>query len=310
MLVALIVLALATAGTALAVRSVAVSWQPLIVLAAFAHYALWAAYAAVVAALLAHLRVLAVIAAALAAVTLLVQVPALVDRQRPADGPRIVVVQANLRVGNADPAALVRLVRERHVDVLATEELTDAEQARLIAAGLTRALPHRFTAPLPGGGGGLGMWSRYPIRARHNLPRYRLGVLTAQLQVPGAKSVHLAAVHLLPPYPYPFTTWQHEIAAVRSVMQAGRGPAVIAGDFNATVDNAQLRRLLDHGFDDAAEASGSGYLPTYPTDRWLPPVLGLDHVLVRSLTADGVRTLTLPGSDHRAVLALLRLPHA
>jgi endonuclease/exonuclease/phosphatase (EEP) superfamily protein YafD len=80
---------------------------------------------------------------------------------------------------------------------------------------------------------------------------------------------------------------------------------VVAGDFNATVDHAQFRDLLDHGYADAAESSGAGYLPTYPTDRWYGPLIGIDHVLFRGMQADSADTYDLPGSDHRAVLARL-----
>ena len=47
-------------------------------------------------------------------------------------------------------------------------------------------------------------------------------------------------------------------------------------------------------------------IPTYPADSLLPPVLTIDHVLVGSRwRATDVRTLSVPGSDHRAVLARL-----
>ena len=83
------------------------------------------------------------------------------------------------------------------------------------------------------------------------------------------------------------------------------GPVIVPGDFNATVDHAQFRDLLGGGFDEGALDSGAGYLPTYPTDRWYPPLLGIDHVLSRGLWAESARTYDLPGSDHRALLVRL-----
>jgi endonuclease/exonuclease/phosphatase (EEP) superfamily protein YafD len=82
---------------------------------------------------------------------------------------------------------------------------------------------------------------------------------------------------------------------------------IAAGDFNATTDHAQFRRLLAHGYADAAQQSGAGYLPTYPNDRWYGPLIGIDHVLLRGgVGAADVRTLGVRGSDHRALLARLR----
>ena len=103
--------------------------------------------------------------------------------------------QANLGVGHADPDALVRLVRDHRVRLLATEELTDAEEQRLTASGLSTLLPYHFTAPLPDGGGGLGIWSRYPLTLEHNLPGYELGVLTRGSSARGAPFTAVA-VHL------------------------------------------------------------------------------------------------------------------
>ena len=48
----------------------------------------------------------------------------------------------NCRYGRADAENIVRLVRERHIDVLALEELTDELVERLSHAGLNALLPY------------------------------------------------------------------------------------------------------------------------------------------------------------------------
>ncbi|MFD3812271.1 hypothetical protein [Rhodococcus sp. NPDC058639] len=60
-------------------------------------------------------------------------------------------------------------------------------------------------------------------------------------------------------------------------------------------------------FDDAAEQVGAGHLRTYPTGKRIPPVVGIDHILVAGGSATEVETVSVPGSDHRAVVAQLRL---
>jgi endonuclease/exonuclease/phosphatase family metal-dependent hydrolase len=87
---------------------------------------------------------------------------------------------------------------------------------------------------------------------------------------------------------------------------------VLAGDFNATLDHAELRRLLDRGYRDAAEQAGVALRPTWPGDRALiPTVVTIDHVLAdRRIRVVSVRTVAIPGSDHRGVLADLLLPDA
>jgi endonuclease/exonuclease/phosphatase (EEP) superfamily protein YafD len=83
----------------------------------------------------------------------------------------------------------------------------------------------------------------------------------------------------------------------------------VAGDFNATLDNRELRRLLDRGCADAAERAGAGLRATCsPRPRRALPIV-IDHVLVdRRVRVRHVTVEDIPGSDHRAVIAELTLP--
>ncbi len=58
---------------------------------------------------------------------------------------------------------------------------------------------------------------------------------------------------------------------------------------------------------DTAEQVGAGLLFTYPTDKRIPPLVGIDQILVAGGRATSVETVTLPGSDHRAVVAQIQL---
>ncbi len=300
-------LALIVTAVALLARTIDSTWQPAIVTAAFAHQLLWAAPVAFV--LLAAVRrwYATGVAVLLLALAVLSQLPLYVGADAPAGGTRLTVLQANLKVGAADAGALVRTVRREHVDVLFTEELTTSERTRLIAAGLGRTLRYRYDAVLAGGGGGLGIWSRYPLSGGRNLPNYRLGVLTATVMLPGGRTTTVVAVHLLPPYPYPSHIWAGEIRRLRTLLDRTAGSALVGGDFNSTTDNARFRDLLGHGYADAVEHVGAGYLPTYPTDRFTGPLIAIDHVLTRDADALDARTVSLPRSDHRGLLVHLRL---
>jgi endonuclease/exonuclease/phosphatase family metal-dependent hydrolase len=104
--------------------------------------------------------------------------------------------------------------------------------------------------------------------------------------------------------------WRRDL---RALPASGSGPPrLLAGDFNATLDHAELRRLLDRGYRDAAEQAGVALRPTWPGDRALiPTVVTIDHVLAdRRIRVISVRTVAIPGSDHRGVLADLLLPDA
>jgi endonuclease/exonuclease/phosphatase (EEP) superfamily protein YafD len=303
-----VLLVISLAGVLL--HAVAWRWQPLVVAASMAHYVMLAVAPGVLLAMLARRWIMVAASVLLIAAVAAVQLPPLIASTPPRDFATLTVLQANLHVGSADAGALVQLLAAHRVDLLATEELTTAEQQRLVAAGLQRRLPYRYTAPLPDGGGGLGIWSRYPLSGGRNLAGYELGVLDADVAMPRGLRLRFVAVHLLPPYPYAPGEWLAESARLRDHL-AGLGSSVlVAGDFNATVDHAQFRRLVRDGYVDAADQAGAGYLPTYPTDRWTGPLIAIDHVLTRGGVATSMSTVSLPGSDHRGLLVRVALPRA
>lgn len=300
-------LALGVAVHVIALREVSWSWQPAIVLAAFTPY--FAATAAVLAIALFALRRrwdglgLAIIATVL---LIIFEAPLFVgpsDHPGPGAGAPLHVLQANLRIGSADAGHLVGLVTHNRVDVLTTEELTPAELDRLDAAGIASVLPYRFVNPQVGGTG-VGIFSRYPLSNEvYNGRDFYLGLETASVAGP-AGPVALIAVHLTPPWPFPSWHWVGEIKRLGEMIRQvpTNENLVVSGDFNATFDNAQFRALLSGPVRDAAEASGAGLLRTYPADRFFPPLIGIDHVLTRNLTAQSVHTVALTGSDHRGLL--------
>ncbi|HEY2794073.1 MAG TPA: endonuclease/exonuclease/phosphatase family protein, partial [Micromonosporaceae bacterium] len=77
-------------------------------------------------------------------------VPRAVGEPDPGTGPHLRVMSSNMKLGGADPAEIVRLVRTHHIDLLAVEEYTPDAEDRLYAAGLTALLPFSATNPVPG----------------------------------------------------------------------------------------------------------------------------------------------------------------
>ena len=105
----------------------------------------------------------------------------------------------------------------------------------------------------------------------------------------------------------------HRALAARHARAAGREQGslrLLAGDFNATLDHADLRDLLDRGYRDAAEQAGVGLRPTWPAGKdLLPALVTIDHVLAdRRVRVISARSVAIPGSDHRGVLTELLLP--
>ena len=225
---------------------------------------------------------------------------------------RLRVATVSMRLGRADPDAVVALVVAHRVDVLAVQELTPESGMALRAAGIGDELPHshvigaRDGSP-PAAGGGL--WTRWPLLERFAVPG-RFEQPAARMAVPGAPDVEVTAVHTTPPSTSPQSVrrWTADLADLPAP-----GPGVLrvlAGDFNATLDHAALRRVVATGYRDAAVAVGRALRATWAPLRSPQPRLTLDHVLVDPQV--GVASLALvpvPGSDHRALVAELVLPH-
>ena len=228
------------------------------------------------------------------------------------DGPALRVVSLNMLHGRADAAAVVDLARRSGADVLALMEVTPEAVSALQDAGVTELLPHGHVVPAgpgrpPGGGGAL--WTRLEVRERTVVPG-RFGQPAARLAVPGAPDVEVTAVHTHPPTASPAQVrrWEEDL---RLLPDPEPGVLrVLAGDYNATPDHAAFRRLLRRGWVDAAQATGRPR-PTWAPVRLGRPRLVLDHVLVDPRVAVGSLTVVhVPGSDHRALVAELRLPAA
>jgi endonuclease/exonuclease/phosphatase (EEP) superfamily protein YafD len=230
-----------------------------------------------------------------------------------AAGPQLRVMQANIFLGRADPAALVARVRAERIDVLTVSELTDEAVPALAAAGIGDELPHAFLRSRPGGGG-VGIYARYPLSDGELLPGFELHNVRANVAAPGAAPLRVYALHLLPPFPEPPWRWAAEVDRLAEVLALEDRPLVIGADVNATYDHKRFRDLLagsrhpgSPGLSDAAVVTGAGIVPTYPVGRRTPPLLAIDRILTRGATPLSFRRVGIAGSDHHGVISDISL---
>lgn len=247
-------------------------------------------------------RLAALVALVAAAAMVAVIVPRVVSDPAADGGTALRVLSSNL-FGRADPAAVVDMVTRLDVDVLSALELRPGQVALLEAAGLGRLLPYTVLEEAEGPAGS-GIYSRYPLTkidglftpVGHNMPAARVALPSGPVEV--------VAVHPNPPLPRLYDEWNVSLAALPDAAP-GR---ILAGDFNASLDHHAFRALLDRGYTDAAAQVGKGLVPTWPRGRAIPPIITIDHILVdRSIGVRRVEVLDVPGTDHRAVFAELRI---
>lgn len=244
--------------------------------------------------------------AACAVVVVAVGLPRARAAEQPtAAGPKVRVMSANLLFGKVDADALARLVDRRQPDVLALQELSTPTLRRLRAAGVFDELPYVVRRD-----GSIwndtGIASRWPLK-RVDVPGLPSVYVVADATLPDGRKLRVVSAHPTPPVsPAGQRRWQHWLASVPEPGALRRG--IIAGDFNATVDHAQFRGILDRGWRDVADSLGDGLTPTWDNARRFFPIT-IDHVLIPPGTAARAYAVDeLAGSDHQAITATVVLP--
>lgn len=226
-----------------------------------------------------------------------------------AGGPSIRVMQANLMVGAGDPVSVAGTVRDRSIDVLTVQELTDAAVIGLREQGMDQLLPFQYLVPYETGGGGAGVYSRFPISGERALTGYGPENLSVELDLGLRQPVSLLAVHPGPAYITPPTVWNAELEQLRTDLAsvADRNNVIVSGDFNTTFSHSRFRSLLREGYVDSADRLGTGLVPTYPTDKGYPAIVGIDHILTRGADPTSLERIDIPGSDHHGLVADISL---
>ncbi|MEV4104315.1 endonuclease/exonuclease/phosphatase family protein [Nonomuraea sp. NPDC049649] len=301
-----VVAVLFAAGTA--VRLGGLEFGPLLVpLVSFTPYFAVAALLTLAWALLMRSRAATAILLAVCVCLAWLVIPRAIPSSAPTEGRPLRLLTANLNGGRADAQTVVDLVRELDIDVFSVQELTWSARERLTAAGLKELLPYAVTQPMPRGPEGSGIYARHPLRERSGLFR-RVGhhMPVAQVALPGGAPVEVVVVHPVAPVPWTVDEWEAGLSNLPPAPSDGP-PRVLAGDFNATLDHVVFRRLLATGYTDAAAATGNGLKPTWPM-RALPPLVAISHVLTDARgAAVSTQVHDIPGSDHRALSADLRV---
>lgn len=225
----------------------------------------------------------------------------------------LAVCVANVQADNPDTESVLRSLRACDADVIAVLELTTALRVRL-QAEFAAEYPYFVFEEREPGHFGIGVLSRLPL-CSSAVVNYRLPSVPSievELELQDGRRVHLIATHPRPP----LDGWQHRMrnehldvlaARVAELRLVSQLPVIVLGDLNVTPWSPTFVRFQDRAGLRSVTAGG-GLEPTWYSRPHFLFGLVLDHVL----HTDGIRSLrrsVLPGngSDHRAVLAELRL---
>lgn len=224
-----------------------------------------------------------------------------------ADSDEIVMV-SNLRAGGADPATLVALIKQHHVDTLVLAEVTAEGLAGLDRAGLAQLLPHREGRTAYPYAGTM-VLSRHPLILR-GLGADGGGFYQPIVMVQATHRYLLHAVHTYAPIGRNASLWREQLRALQAWREAQptTETVVMAGDFNASSAMPGFRDIAET-MTDSLRATGAGWVRTWPNESRIPPFVQLDHILARvpgrpdPVVASGIDKVA--NTDHFAVWARL-----
>ena len=213
------------------------------------------------------------------------------------------VLNSNLLLDNDEYEEIQTLVAELEPDIIVLQEYTNNWDTALTSALIE--YPHRATQPSHGVFG-IAIFSKYPLANQqlHTPPTTSMKTLSADIQI-GEKSVTLFAVHPPPPTTTRFFNLRNEsMLEVATLASAIEAPVIMMGDFNATPWTANYSKWLSRGKLHNAR-SGFGFHPTWPRSPWLMRI-PIDHILLnKRIKASEFGSVTLQGSDHRAIWSTL-----
>ncbi len=202
-----------------------------------------------------------------------------------------------------------RAIEAERADVIVLEEVG---RGLPLASGVEQALwlsrrlhmPYTFGSASDDGLWGNAILSRAPITAverhRYGLTQYRKRAAIGVRLETETGEVWVYGTHLASPK----GAGQIRLVQVRELLNFwdGKKPALILGDLNADPDDAALNALRAAGFQDAGRSLGPEGFTSQDHRR-------IDYVLTTpDVTVEEVHIPSGWASDHRAVVARLRLP--
>lgn len=261
----------------------------------------------IIAGITGHL-LLAVTGAALTAYHAVLVVPRLVSRKVPSwavVAPQFRLAVANVYVDNITPADAARQLTESDADVIAIAEATPEFMHVFDEVGGDISHPHRVSDPADTSDYAVAIASRLPLGPRSavkSIGRLRLAV--AQVDVGGILTTIVALNPRSTFDEQGHETWKDQIAELKAYVPTVSGPLVVAGDLNSTTFRPQLDGLLKVGLDDAIDALGQAWKPSFSlksVSRFgaFAVVARIDQALINDhICALEVHNLQPCGSDH------------
>jgi endonuclease/exonuclease/phosphatase (EEP) superfamily protein YafD len=251
----------------------------------------------------AALAVVTAVLAALLALHLSWLAPLFVADDRPATTRSFTIFSLNMYHGFADPEQVAQQAAD--ADVVILVEATPNALRALKAFDWDARFPYSV-GDVDAIISDTAIYSRFPLSNSVSLPPTSFQQYVTTASVPDLGEVRIIAAHPCNPY-CGRGRWASEHAILHQAVQANiNEPLLVVGDLNAVNDHGPFRALVRDGLTSATDIVGAGWLPTYPANRVLPPLLPIDHVLVNDrLTATSISTVKISRTDHLGLMTTI-----
>jgi vancomycin resistance protein VanJ len=212
------------------------------------------------------------------------------------------VLSHNVDAANPDPARTAADLIAADADVIALEEITSAD-LKVYKKEFASKYPHVVSR------GTVALWSKYPVEESESVD---VGfawtrALRAEISTPQGKVAfyvaHLASVRI---GTSGFTSNQRNDTIKQlgqQIAQEKLAGVVVMGDFNGTANDRSLAPITA-GLRSAQGAAGFGFGFTWPAKF---PMARIDHIMVRGVVPTKAWVMDSTGSDHRPVVAEIRI---
>ncbi|NEA35771.1 endonuclease/exonuclease/phosphatase family protein [Streptomyces sp. SID13031] len=212
------------------------------------------------------------------------------------------VLSHNVDAANKDPEKTAQDLLAADADIVALEEITSGD-LKIYKAAFAKTYPHVVAR------GTVALWSKYPVEESESVD---VGfawtrALRAEVATPEGKVAvyvaHLASVRV---GASGFTSNQRNETIEQlgqQIAQEKLAGVIVMGDFNGTANDRSLAPLT-YGLRSAQGAAGFGFGFTWPAKF---PMARIDHIMVRGVTPTRAWVMDSTGSDHRPVVAELRI---
>jgi endonuclease/exonuclease/phosphatase (EEP) superfamily protein YafD len=216
-----------------------------------------------------------------------------------ADAARFSLLLFNTYWRNAEYADVAKRVAAIDADVVVLLEITPHASQKL--RPLSALYPNRFECWQTPGCDIL-VLSRFPIKEPHidfvgSIQRSPIAWFEAS---PTGCGMNIFATHLTRPFPFaPVTSQERQADDLAKALRGWPGPKLLVGDFNAPPWGHIVKTVENQADLHVSLGAGGTWHAALPPPMRVP----IDHVMAsQGLAFASRKVLSLPGSDHAAVL--------